>query len=398
VFESISFCTQNKNSTLTPLDIGALVECMLFYKSTHVVANQAILKQLVNYFGIARLTSLIDEQILTITYTESIVGIFTNSIAFKQYHEVIEASSPQHKFQDEIRKICIETTGKDGKGRRQANRFQDKVRVTKHDSIILDGARRSILDQTYLQDATRIILDELTPEAKTGERPIFETELRDSGILVHTNIDFVQLNKIYHQRVSPSHSSLTPAYILSLLLEVEKELYFSSSNLSELATSNLSSRLAEAKIDYTLAKSTQSRSKLNGFTEFLFHDAKAIREAVNTNKIDRDDLVKVLVDSKKFKAWLSEIQPSNDLIREYHKAVTHTPVLDKLPSKTMRWTLFTGLGIAADVLIGGGLGTATGVTVGALDTFLLSRLRLGWKPNQFIEEGVGNLIQIPPKR
>jgi hypothetical protein len=362
------------------------------------VANQAILKQLVNYFGIARLTSLIDEQILTITYTESIVGIFTNSIAFKQYHEVIEASSPQHKFQDEIRKICIETTGKDGKGRRQANRFQDKVRVTKHDSIILDGARRSILDQTYLQDATRIILDELTPEAKTGERPIFETELRDSGILVHTNIDFVQLNKIYHQRVSPSHSSLTPAYILSLLLEVEKELYFSSSNLSELATSNLSSRLAEAKIDYTLAKSTQSRSKLNGFTEFLFHDAKAIREAVNTNKIDRDDLVKVLVDSKKFKAWLSEIQPSNDLIREYHKAVTHTPVLDKLPSKTMRWTLFTGLGIAADVLIGGGLGTATGVTVGALDTFLLSRLRLGWKPNQFIEEGVGNLIQIPPKR
>lgn len=398
MFESITFCTQNKNSNLTPIDIGALVECMLFYKNTHVVANQAILKQLVNYFGIARLTILIEEQILTITYTESFVGIFTRSIALRQYHEIVEASSPQHRFQDEIRKICIETTGKDGKGRRQANRFQDKVQVTKHDSIILDGARRSILDQTYLQDATRIILAELTPESHQAKMPIFETELQENGILVHTNIDFVQLNKIYHQKVSPSHSSLTPAYILSLLLEVEKELYFSSSHLSELATSNLSSRLAEAKIDYTLAKSAQSRSKLDRFTEFLFHDARAIREAVNANKIDRDQLVKVIVNSKKFKGWLSGIQPSNDIIKEYHKAVTQTTVLEKLPSKTLRWTIFTSLGIAADVVVGGGLGTAAGVTVGALDTFLLSRLNLGWKPNRFIEEGIGDLIQKPSNR
>jgi hypothetical protein len=46
------------------------------------------------------------------------------------------------------------------------------------------------------------------------------------------------------------------------------------------------------------------------------------------------------------------------------------------------------LGLLADSIATGGVGTAIGLTVGALDTFCLDKLFSGWKPNQFIEEEV----------
>ena len=74
MFESITFFNQNKTDTSNPLDIGALVECMLFYGKTSVVANQNILKQLFTYFGVDRVIEIIKEDLLNIIYTETSVG------------------------------------------------------------------------------------------------------------------------------------------------------------------------------------------------------------------------------------------------------------------------------------------------------------------------------------
>ena len=73
MFEAISFCTQDKVNTTAPIDIGALVECILFYEKTTVIANQAILSQLIKYFCVERLLVLIDEGLLNLVYTESFV-------------------------------------------------------------------------------------------------------------------------------------------------------------------------------------------------------------------------------------------------------------------------------------------------------------------------------------
>jgi ABC-type branched-subunit amino acid transport system permease subunit len=55
--------------------------------------------------------------------------------------------------------------------------------------------------------------------------------------------------------------------------------------------------------------------------------------------------------------------------------------------------VFFGLGLAADAIATGGLGTLTGVALGALDTFYIDKLISGWKPSQFIEEDVKELIK-----
>ena len=41
----------------------------------------------------------------------------------------------------------------------------------------------------------------------------------------------------------------------------------------------------------------------------------------------------------------------------------------------------------------GGIGTAVGLGLGALDTFYLDKLISGWKPNQFIEDDVKELLK-----
>lgn len=393
MFEAISITIQNKHDAKNPIDIGALVECMLFYEKTTVIANQSILSQLIRYFGVDRLLVLIQEELLNIIYTESNVGIHTKTENNTQFHDTIEFFSPQHTYQEELRKICISVTGKTGKGRRSAQKIQDKIHVTKHNHIILEGARKSILDQDYINSATKIAIRELVPGIGDISGISFHTEKTPNGIVVTSNINFITLNELYHRRVPPEHSSISPALILSHILDVEKELYFASSNLSELSSSNLSAKLAEQKIDYVLARSAKSNKELNHFTEFVFNDAKAIREAVNSNRIDLDGLISVLQNSKQFKKWIIGIKPDANLIKSYYEEVTRKTILDKLPGKSVRWVVFFGLGLAADAIATGGLGTLTGVALGALDTFYIDKLISGWKPSQFIEEDVKELIK-----
>lgn len=393
MFESITFSTQNKFEVSNPIDIGSLVECMLFYEKTTVIANQQILEQIIKYFGVERLLLLIQEDLLNIVYTETMLGVVTTTINNIQFHGVVEMSSPQHTYQEELRKICINVAGKDGKGRRLAQKIQDKIHVTKHDHIILEGANKSILEQNFVEPAVRIVIKELVPEFGGISRISFHTEKTKDGIVVGTNIDFSMLNELYHRKVSPKHSSITPAYIFSHMLEMEKELYFASVNLSELSSSAVSAKLAEQKIDYVIARSARSRDSLNHFTDFLFNDAKAIREAVNTKRIDIDELISILQKSKQFKNWVTNISPDENIIKSYYEEVTKGTLADKLPAKSVRWAIFTGLGMAADAIATGGLGTVAGVAIGALDTFYVDKLIAGWKPNQFIEEEVSKIIR-----
>jgi hypothetical protein len=59
-------------------------------------------------------------------------------------------------------------------------------------------------------------------------------------------------------------------------------------------------------------------------------------------------------------------------------------LIDKLPHKIIRWSLFTGAGVAIDLLGAGGIGTAGGVLMSAADSFLVDRIAKGWKPVQFV--------------
>jgi hypothetical protein len=393
VFESITFAKQNNLDSGGPLDLGTLVECMIFYQNTNVIADHGILTQVLEKFGIEKTIELIEEGFLTLKFTESNLGVFSTTVDGVRLHDPVIFSSPQHTKYETLNRICTNITGKTGRGRRTAKRLAELIKVISHDKLVTDGARSSFLNQDYLKLAVDSVIKSLVPEVGHCNDLKFETQKLEKGIRVDTNIDFLKLNQLYHRRVSPKHSTITPAHILSDILNAEFQLYISSNNLTELATSSLSSNLIELKVNYLLSRSKKSKEHLTEFQDFIFSDAKSVREAFNSNRIDIADVTEVLRKSYKFKQWLAKVGHDENLLREYYTEVTKKTILDKLPGKAARWSLFTGLGLAADFLGAGGVGTVAGVAIGALDTFFVDKIAAGWKPNHFIENEILNKIK-----
>lgn len=117
MFERITFRQQNTKDPGRPIDIGLLLEALIFYQKTFIIADTTILRQLIKAFGFHHLNELLDRGILDIIFTETHTAIHTTSQPNgHECHSPIIFSSPQHTFQIEIRKICIEQVGKEGKG------------------------------------------------------------------------------------------------------------------------------------------------------------------------------------------------------------------------------------------------------------------------------------------
>ena len=117
-------------------------------------------------------------------------------------------------------------------------------------------------------------------------------------------------------------------------------------------------------------------------------DARALREAINSGERTFAELRKVLSSAAEFRNRLKNQEPDQELVKAYFREVTKTSWVDKLPTKSVRWSIFTGLGLVVDALGGSGLGTASAVAVSAADAFLLDRLLKGWKPNQFVDDSL----------
>jgi hypothetical protein len=204
-----------------------------------------------------------------------------------------------------------------------------------------------------------------------------------TGLQVNTNLEFPLLNEVYHQRVSPEHSTVTVAYLLDFLREARTDLQLASSVGSELAISETNAVVVSSRIENAIGKRIRSEQNLSLFQEFVFEDSRAIREAINNGHRNMQDVASLVASAKKFRNWVVEQPEQADLRKAYLAEVSKLGWSERLPRKTARWGLFT----AAATILGalGVLGTASGVALSAADTFLVDKLAKGWKPNQFVE-------------
>lgn len=386
MFDSVLFRRQTIGPDKDLIDIGSLVEAMLFYGTTNVVADRELLGYLLERLGPDLFIELVSEGLLTARYTETSNGIRTAKDQFgRELHDPVIISSPQHTFPDELRAICIRVAGKDGKGRRLARRIEPLINVIRHDPITAKGTVDSILDGRYLPTAATHVLRALLPSAPLQDLRLSAERVGDR-LWVHSNIDFAALNQVYHVSVPASHSSLTMAFILNHLFDAQCDLYFASTHLSEMVARPLTATLLSHKVNYLVERRWASQANLSHFQSVVFSDARAVRAAVTTGKVSVADLAPVLKKAQRFKKWLAGQPYDANLLAEYYRAATEQSIVDKLPGKSTRWALFTGVGLAADAVLTGGIGVAAGVTLGALDAFLVDKVLRGWKPSHFIEE------------
>jgi hypothetical protein len=271
--------------------------------------------------------------------------------------------------------------------------------LSKHiESTPIDEALRTrtaadLLPPEYVREAVRKVLETYIPANALPPEIQFEAvPLGEAGFHVRTNLDFRRLNDIYHQRIPSTHSSLDVGYLLSVLMTARKMLEDGARIGAELAVDPIYKEVITTKIQSSFRSREQSAAQIEAFQRLVFDEGRTLSGVFESKERTFGDLLAVLDHASQFRNWLQEKPVTSELVRNYFKAVTEKSWIDKLPTKMVRWSLFTGGGLLFDALTGGGLGTAAGVALSAGDAFLLDKLLKGWKPNQFVHDTLKSFV------
>jgi hypothetical protein len=155
--------------------------------------------------------------------------------------------------------------------------------------------------------------------------------------------------------------------------------------MAEIVTGPIFSDIIRLKhFDFISRRDTNS-SELNLFQEIVLQDFPSIREAINSGERSISEFLSLLDKAERFRQWLRDANTDSGLIRSYYKAAVTKTWADKLPTKSVRFICAAGLGLLADALLPMGVGTATGLGIGAADSLYFDRMIKGWRPNQFID-------------
>ncbi len=392
MFESI--CFRHQSDRGPAIDLGFLAEAMLFYQRVIVIANEGMLRELIRGCYPLVLLEMLEEGEIELRYLEEQLAVQTeNTGTADEVHEFIRFSSPQHTLEIATRKHFVEASPRSSQTRLVAPRFTRLVKLQRYEEGVTQEALEQISDFDFIEAYIRLLLQRLAPGYSPPENLLFRVSPKGRKLHVETNIDFTDLNAIYHQYIPKEHSTLTPAYLLTFLHDIRGELFFASSLSTEIATIPLNAEIIRLKLQKLLENRLKSEKNILLFQKMIFEDARAIREAINTGRISINEFRSVLKRARRFKEWLVKQPPDANLLHEYYQAAIAESTIDKLPVKAFRWMIFSGIGIGIDVLGGGGIGTAAGLGLSAADAFLTDKILRGWKPHQFVENELRKAIK-----
>ncbi len=258
------------------------------------------------------------------------------------------------------------------------------------------------LNRDYAVKGARCALTTLFPDEVFPEQLQFDVELIPDGLVrVDTDISFEALNTKYHRDTTYppypfSKSLLNPeistAYLIGRLLRAHKLAEDAAIAGSEMALEPLYSNLIALRTGNILRPRVSYEPQLRSFQDLLFDDGNALAEAIDSGERTFRGFLPVIEKAGQFRSWLQATPPSSNLLKEYTRAVSQTTWLDRLPGKSLRWAIFTGTGAALDLAGAGGIGTISGLALGAADTFFLEKLINGWRPHHFVNTEVRRFL------
>jgi hypothetical protein len=391
MFERLSVRASKPLDSDAPLDLGVLVEGLLFYQQTEVNLTPGAIKQIAKVWSSDGLIALLESGVATFRFQQGTTAIRTENTGTnrERYSPVVfnvQRGSAVAGPDFLIGRVLEEVTGKRGRARRITDRVCRSLIVEQTDSDITTRVKSDLLDVQYVDAAMKKLTAVLVPDLVLPATTRFEVQEVEDGLRVLTNIDFAVANTIF-QRIVPD-GTFSPAYVLAHLFTAREMMEDAARCGADMLADRANSAVAALRIQTLIDRRTANENHLAEFQDLLFEDGRAIREAVNSGGVTYREVLQLVENAAKFKNWLQNQPPEQQLIKSYFRSVTESSWADKLPSKTMRWLLFSGIGAAVDMMGAGGLGTAGGALVGAVDTFFVDRLLRGWKPNHFIDKSV----------
>ncbi|WP_294254901.1 hypothetical protein [uncultured Comamonas sp.] len=391
MFESIIY--KNSIGPGPLIDIGALAEGLLFYGRVAIVGNSATVKDVLTRIPPFVLLSLMRDGRLEFYYQTDQTGVSTNQEANgRSLHGLVQFSSPNHTIEKVGPEAFKAAAGGTSQAKVGASQFSRLLRPIDHSKFDQESILEALADHVATEASVQSLIRTVVPSFRQPNELRFRIERQNQSFYVDTNIDFVRLNELYHKTVPASHSSLSEAYFLALLQGAYEASYFAGALNSEIAVHPVERALQATAIEGIVRRHRRSETQLESFVDLTLANGHAIREAVNSGAVPFSAVVKLLDSADKFRHWLRQQPNDAGLVHAYYQETIQNSWAEKLPAKSIRWGVFSGLGLTVDALGAGGLGTAAGLALSAVDSFLADKLVKGWKPHHFVEGDLRSLF------
>jgi len=366
-----------------------MAESLLFYGEVILILKYSSLKGLLQQCNPETIIRLLEHGRLKLKYTHHMLGAISRNenLPFARYDFGL-ISSEKQRIDNAAQTILQEITGKKGKGRRLAHRLIKYIEPINYDGEITKQIVTEIQDGKFISEYIFRKLKKVDP--KLSQKVIFNFApvIKGEGFPLQTNINFIELAKLISD-----DTKIKPSDILADYGTTIADLSLWSKYNTEVAVNDNQADVLRSRFDVLLSQQKGSEEIRSNFQDFVLDDSKAIQKSINSGDRTLEEFCSILERSDKFSSWIRGQEPDSNLVKSYYKEATSNSWVDKLSSKASRWAIFTGTGIALDLLTASGLGAATGIAVSAFDNFVLDKLIKGWKPNQFINDDLLDFIK-----
>lgn len=372
-------------------DAGRLLNTLLYYDQVNLILDARSFPSVVKAIGIKNLTTLVQHPrvVTEITAEQALIrahvrnGVCTYRPLYMKYRGTKGGKTRS----TEAVLLNMVREGDQGVRLAQIDRLLSGAKKTSYLSLIGEEAKNHQILKSLIGDADmvkQVLQGEVERGAISIIKPVeqWRIDVLDLGeeVALAGNIGIEVLSH------TPFDEDIDIwGGVLMAVQDYAVDAILSQSRATDMIgredVRDFSSRPIQRSVERMSARNIQA------FEEAVFDHAGALGNSFNEGKIGFDEALRLIDRADKFRGWLKGLPPSVDILSEFHSEVARETNLEKLPGSTLRFTLFTGGGVAVDAVAGsGGIGTAAGVALSAFDTFVVTNLLRGWRPNVFVED------------
>ena len=350
---------------------GVLSESLIFYQETNLILDPGSIAQALRFCGYNNLTELIKSGQLKLKYSKHALG---GGNYKDDIYLISSFSSKKHNKSKVIKEAVEEVHGRNLQARNMAVHLNKIIESHDYSQKYTDLLKKELEDKENLISAITVATE---GKIQKGDIKIEIEEVKKGFYNIESNVDNDTINSA-----------------IFLISTGSGELYDAEMNDSGLVTNYKKSNYAENKISRIIKKRLDDEAEIEVFHEKFLPEYIDLKRTMDSGAKDFNEFMEVWREAQKFKEWLSNEEPSLELITAYMRKISEKTWLDKLSTKNMRWLIFSAIGTLLGGEIGGAMGTAASLGVDCFDDLILNRLLNNWRPNQYIESDYRDFLNL----
>lgn len=370
--------------------IGHVLDAALYYGRVHLYLDYSGLSGLVRCIGFDDVDTLLRHPSITATITHDSPAVHTSGLL--QLHTPIFFSS-SYSTDPKARSDPKSNLGRLFNGERnspyltkqQIGKMVSNAKLTSYDRLLGEEWKTNKLWTSLVRDPETL---------KLVLRNVAEKRAWDINVKAFANLK-IRIHEIDGQHIIDSTPELdaivksrtdeapTWAAVLVELNNFRLDMYFAASGSSDLMLPRLSAKLAAERTDLALMRGMQQAENIVQFNERVFDNGKPIGDLYESKAITLKEALKLIDQAAKFRSIIHGKSQDSDLLQEFFNEVSREGVLDRSPSKHLKFLGYGAVSLGS-LFLNPVVGTGIAIGATAFDIYLLPKITDRWKPNMFV--------------